>query len=73
MSMRDFAANFNKIVSRIPTTNRPTTGNLKTFLISVMPPNINYDLRREHPMDLANTQKKVIEFEDDLISARKWK
>ena len=73
MSMRDFAASFNKIVNRIPTIVRPTAGNLMTFFISVMNPNINYDLRRENPIDLANTQRKTIECEDDLISAGKWK
>ena len=73
MSMRDFAANFNKIVSRIPTTDRSTVNNLKTFFPSVMPPNINYDLRRENSTDLADAQKKAIECEDDLISTGKWK
>jgi hypothetical protein len=46
MSMRDFVAKFNKINSKIPTVDRPTAGNLKTFFISAMPPYINYDLRR---------------------------
>ena len=73
MSMRDFAACFNKIFNRIPTTARPTAGNLITFFISVMPPNINYDLRRTRPTDLADAQKKAIECEDDLISMGKWK
>ena len=54
MSMRDFIAKFNKINSRIPTTDRPTAGNLKTFFISAMPLDINYDLRRAHPIDLAD-------------------
>ena len=45
LSMRDFVASFNKFFSRIPTVARPTAGNLKTFFISAMPPNINYDLR----------------------------
>ena len=73
MSMRDFIARFNKINSRIPTADRLVAGNLKTFFISAMPPDINYDLRRAHPTDLADAQKKAIEFEDDLISAGKWK
>ena len=73
MSMRDYATNFNKIVSRIPTTARPTTSNLMTFFISTMPPNINYDLRRERPTHLADAQKKAIECEDDLIFMGKWK
>lgn len=51
MSMRDFVATFNNIASRIPTTDRSTAGNLKTFFISVMPLDINYDLRRSHPRD----------------------
>ena len=73
MSMRDFNANFNKIVNRIPTSAKPTAGNLMTFSISVMPPDINYDLRRACPTDLADAQKKTIECEDDLISAGMWK
>ena len=52
--MRDFVASFNKIVNRIPTVARPTTINLKTFFISAMPPDINYDLRRARPIDLAD-------------------
>ena len=71
--MRDFVANFNNIVSRIPTTARPTVGNLKTLFISAMPPDINYDLRRAHPIDLVDTQKKAIECEDHLIFVGKWK
>ena len=71
--MRDFVASFNKIVSRIPMAARPTAVNLKTFFISAMPPNINYDLRRACPIDLADAQRRVVEFEDDLISAGKWK
>ena len=73
MSMRDFTASFNKIVNMIPIAARQTVGNLMTFFISVMPPDINYDLRRAHPTDLADAQKKAIESEDDLISTRKWK
>ena len=73
MSMRDFNANFNKIVNRIPTAAKPTTGNLMTFFISLMPLDINYDLRRACPIDLAYAQNKAIEYEDALISARKWK
>lgn len=73
ISMRDFVANFNKINSRIPTTNRHIVGNLKTFFISSMPLDINYDLRRSHPMNLADAQKKVVELKDDLIFAKKWK
>jgi hypothetical protein len=38
-----------------------------------MPPYINYDLRRAHPIDLVDAQKKVVEFEDDLIFVGKWK
>ena len=38
-----------------------------------MPPDINYDLRRARPTDLADAQKKATECEDDLISAGKWK
>lgn len=38
-----------------------------TFIISAMPPDINYDLRRAHPTNLENSQKKAIECEDDLI------
>ena len=71
--MRDFVASFNKIVNKIPTAARPTAGNLKTFFISVMPPDINYDLRRERPTDLDDAQKKAIECEDYLISTGKWK
>ena len=73
MSIRDFAESFNKIVNRIPTTARCTAGNLKTFFISAMPPDINYDLRRARPTNLADAQKKAIECEDDLIFAGKWK
>lgn len=73
MSMRDFVVTFNKITSRIPIDDKPTTRNLKTFFISAMLIDINYDLRRSHPIDLADAQKKVIKFEDDLISAGKWK
>ena len=65
MSMRDFSACFNKIVNRIPTAARPTVGNLMTFFISVMPPDVNYDLRRARPTNLADAQKKAIECEDD--------
>ena len=71
--MRDFTASFNKIVNRIPTAARPTAGNLMTFFKSEMPTDINYDLRRAHPIDLVDAQKKVIECEDDLISTGKWK
>ena len=71
--MRDFNASFNKIVNRIPTTAKPIAGNLMTFFISAMPTDINYDLRRAHPIDLADAQKKAIECEDDLISVGKWK
>lgn len=73
MSMRDFVATFNKITSKIPIANRPNAGNLKAFFISAMPPDINYDLRRSHPIDLIDAQKKAIKFEDDLISVKKWK
>ena len=73
MSMRDFATSFNKIVNRIPTAAKPIAGNLKTFFISAMPPDINYDLRRARPTNLADAQKKAIECEDDLISTKKWK
>ena len=73
MSMRNFNATFNKITSRIPSSDKPIAGKLKTFFISVMPSDINYDLRREHSTDLADAQKKAVEFEDDLISVRKWK
>ena len=38
-----------------------------TLFISAMTPHINYDLRRAHPTDLADAQKKEIECEDDLI------
>ena len=58
---------------RIPTAAKPTAGNLKTFFISAMPPDVNDDLRRAVPTDLADAQKKAIECEDDLISAGKWK
>ena len=68
MSMRDFTASFNKIVNRIPTAARPIVGNLMNFFISAMPLDINHDLRREHPTDLDDTQKKEIECEEDLIS-----
>ena len=71
--MRDFVAKFNKINSRIRVVDRPTTGNLKNFFISAMVPDINYDLRRSHPTNLVDAQKKVIELEDDLISMGKWK
>ena len=71
--MRDFAAYFNKIVNRIPTTARIATSNLMTFFISVMPPNINYDLRRVQPTDLVDAQKKAIECQENLISIGKWK
>ena len=54
MSMRDFIATFNKITSQIPTVDRPTIGNLKTLFISAIPQDINYDLRRSHPIDLAD-------------------
>lgn len=73
MSMRDFITKFNKINIRIPTTDRTTPGNMKNFFVSAMPPDINYDLRRAHPIYLADAQKKVIECEDDLISTGKWK
>jgi hypothetical protein len=52
--MRDFVATFNKITSKIPTTDRPTVGNLKMFFISTITLHINYDLRRAHPIDLAD-------------------
>ena len=68
-----FVANFNKTTNRIPTSDIPTIGNLKTFFISALPPNINYDLRRSRPINLADTQRKVVELEDDMISTRKWK
>ena len=71
--MRYFLDNFNKITNRIPTMDRPTAGNLKTFIINTMPPNIHYDLRRSHPTNLADTKRKEIELEDDMISTRKWK
>ena len=45
VSMRDFVASFNKITKRILVAARPTASNLKTFFISAMPPDINYDLR----------------------------
>ena len=73
MSMGDFNASFKKIVNRIPTVAKPTASNLMSFFISAMPPDINYDLRRAHPIDLVDAQKKEIECEDDLISAGKWK
>lgn len=73
MSMRDFFTKFNKINSRIPTADKPTTGNVKTFFISAMPLDINYDLRRSHPINSIDAQKKAIELEDDLISVGKWK
>ena len=66
--MRDFVATFNKITSRFPTTS-----NLKTFFISAMPLDINYDLRWAHPTNLEDAQKKAVEFEDNLIFIGKWK
>ena len=38
-----------------------------------MLPNINYDLRRSHPINLIDVQRKEVEFEDDLISTEEWK
>ena len=72
--MRDLVANFNKITNRIPTTDRPTMDNLKTFFISVMPPDINYDLRWSRPTNLGDAQRKFVELEDDMIFAniQKW-
>ena len=71
--MRDFFANLNKINSRIPTVDITIAGNLKKICISSMPPYIKYDLRRSHPTNLVDVQKKVVELEDDLISTEKWK
>lgn len=73
MSMMDFIATSNKTTSRIPIVDRLTISNLKTFFISVMPPNINYDLRKSHPIDLLDAQKNLIKFENDLILAENWK
>lgn len=55
MNMRDFIANFNNLANRIPVDNRCMEGNLKTFFISAMPPDIKFDLRRYHPIDLDAT------------------
>lgn len=71
VSMRDFVSTFNKITRRIPTADKPTTRNLKIFFISAMSSDINYDLRRSHPIDLVAIQRKFIEFVDDLISMGK--
>ena len=71
MSMRDFVASFKKITNRILIATRPTAGNLKTFFISVMSPEINYDLRRARPTDLVDAQRRAIECEDDIITAGK--
>lgn len=73
ISMRDFVANFNKITNRILVVDRPTTVNLKIFFISVMPPNINFYLRRAHPVDLEAVQRMTMEIEDDMISVGRWK
>lgn len=73
VSMRDFVANFNKITNRIPMGDRPTTRNLKTFFINVMPSDINFDLRRAHPTNLGVVQRMKMELEDDMISAGRWK
>ena len=70
--MRDFVANFNKIVHKIPVANRPTAGNLKTFSISAMPPDIGFELRRSRPADLKVAQRTAVELEDDMIAAGRW-
>lgn len=73
ISTGDFVANFNKITNRIPVADRPTLGNLKTFFISVMPLDINYDLRRACLTDWEVVQRTTMELEDDMILVDRWK
>lgn len=72
-SMRDFVAKFDKIVHKIPANRRPSDDNLKCFFINAMPAEISFFIRRERVQDLAAAKTFVVELEDDLINAGKWK
>lgn len=71
--MRDFIERFNKLSNRIPATRRPTIDNQKIIFISSIPPDISFQIRQVHVPNLKATQALVIELEDDLIAAGKWK
>ena len=71
--MRDFIARFNKLVNLVPMESFPIANNQKIFFINSMPPDISFQIRRAHVLNLQATQTLVIELEDDLIVARKWK
>lgn len=71
--MRDFVAKFDKIVHKIPTTQRPSDDNLKFLFINSMPSEIIFLIRRQRVQNLAAAETLAVELEDDLITAGKWK
>ena len=71
--MREFVANFNKILERIPVNSRPNARNQKSFFLGAMPLDISFQMRRNVLADLATAQTMAIELEDDLIIVGKWR
>lgn len=71
--MREFMAQFNKIVNKISATKRPTMENQKYFFVNSMPSNVSFHLRREKVVDLDATKTLEIELEDDFTTVEKWR
>lgn len=72
-SVCDLIAKFNKSLYKIPTMKRPNNENKKGFFMNSMPPNIIFHVRRNRVIDVDAIQRLVMDLEDDLLAARKWR